>query len=199
LAAQPLSLVLASASPRRAELLRRSGIEAHVRPAAVDELMIPGERPREYVERMAREKLGAALEAAAPEDALVLAADTIVAEGDAVFLKPDDDEHALSMLARLAGRTHEVLTAVALGRAGEGVLEEITVTTEVRFRPASREELLRYVATGEGRDKAGSYAIQGIGAGLVQGIHGSYTNVVGLPLVETLALLGRHGGLVEWP
>jgi septum formation protein len=91
------------------------------------------------------------------------------------------------------------MTAVALGRVGEGVLEELTVTTEVRFRSASREELARYVATGEGRDKAGSYAIQGLGAGLVQGIRGSYTNVVGLPLVEVLGLLARHGGLAEWP
>ncbi len=197
MAVQPISLVLASASPRRRELLGSAGIATLVRPAEVDEAVTPGERPREYVERMARTKLERALEESA--DGLVLAADTVVVQGDAILVKPEDDEHALSMLGRLAGRTHKVLTAVALGRAGQGVLEELTVTTEVRFRPAAREELARYVATGEGRDKAGSYAIQGIGAGLVQGISGSYTNVVGLPLVETLALLTRHGGLTEWP
>ncbi len=196
MARQPIPLVLASASPRRSELLRAAGLHAVVRPADVDEAALPGERPREYVERMARAKLEAAL--AQPGDELVLAADTIVTEGEAILGKPSDDDHALSMLGRLAGRAHRVLTAVALGRAG-AVLEELTVSTEVRFRHAGRDELARYVATGEGRDKAGAYAIQGIGAGLVQAIDGSYTNVVGLPVAETLGLLARHGGLAEWP
>ncbi|MBC7172541.1 MAG: septum formation inhibitor Maf [Polyangiaceae bacterium] len=197
MAAQPLPLTLASASPRRLELLRAAGLVFDVRPAEVDEAVLPSERPREYVERMARKKLDSALEKV--DEGLVLAADTVVVLGESILGKPTDDEHAVSMLVRLAGRAHRVLTAVSLGEARDAVLEELTVTTEVRFRTATREELARYVATGEGRDKAGSYAIQGIGAGLVQAIHGSYTNVVGLPLVETLSLLARHRGIAEWP
>jgi septum formation protein len=196
---QPAPLVLASASPRRRALLASVGLAFEACATEIDESVRPGEPPRAYVERMGREKALRALEAVRAEGALVLAADTSVVQGEAILGKPEDDEHAVSMLARLSGKAHRVMTSVALGRASVGVLEELTVTTEVRFRPASREELVRYVATGEGRDKAGSYAIQGIGAGFVQGITGSYTNVVGLPLVEVLGLLGRHGGLSAWP
>jgi septum formation protein len=202
--AQPVPLILASASPRRGALLTSAGLVFITRPSDIDEAVRPGEPPRAYVERMGRAKLERALASReakrkSESEALVLAADTSVVQGEAILGKPESDAHALSMLGRLAGRTHRVMTAVALGCVGAGVLEELTVTTEVRFRPASHEELARYVATGEGRDKAGSYANQGLGAGLVQGINGSYTNVVGLPLVEVLGLLARHGGLAEWP
>ncbi len=196
---QPLPLVLASASPRRRALLASVGVAFEVRPTELDESVRPGEPPRAYVERMGREKLERALASPLEGAPLVLTADTSVVQGEAILGKPEDDADALSMLTRLAGKTHRVMTAVALGRVGAGVLEELTVTTEVRFRAASLDELGRYVATGEGRDKAGSYAIQGLGAGLVQAITGSYTNVVGLPLVEVLGLLARHGGLEAWP
>lgn len=187
-------IVLASASPRRRELLASIGIEVDVRPMSVDESVHAGERADDYVLRVARAKRDAALlETEAP----VLAGDTSVVLDGVVLGKPESDAHALAMLTGLAGRAHQVMTAVAVGY-GEA-RAEVLVTTEVEFRDASREELERYVRTGEGRDKAGAYAIQGIGAGLVRGIRGSYGAVVGLPQVETIDLLQRIGALTSWP
>ncbi|MAQ15516.1 MAG: septum formation inhibitor Maf [Sandaracinus sp.] len=186
-------LVLASASPRRRELLglvTLPAAELEILPADIDESERPGEEPAEYVRRMARSKAEAV--ARQRPESWVLAADTIVALGDAVLAKPADAPENAAMIARLAGRPHQVTTAVALAR-GE-VREVLAITTEVRFRPLTASEVEEYAATGEGLDKAGGYGIQGRGAALVEGITGSYTNVVGLPLAETLLLLRRWLG-----
>ena len=186
-------LVLASASPRRRELLglvTLPAAELEILPADIDESERPGEEPAEYVRRMARSKAEAV--ARQRPESWVLAADTIVALGDAVLAKPADAPENAAMIARLAGRPHQVTTAVALAR-GE-VREVLAITTEVRFRPLTASEVEEYAATGEGLDKAGGYGIQGRGAALVEGITGSYTNVVGLPLAEPLLLLRRWLG-----
>ena len=188
-------LVLGSASPRRRELLASVGIDFEVRVADVDETPCEGEEPAVLVRRLAATKLAAVMR---ETDAFVLTADTIVIVDGVVLNKPVDDDEGLSMLARLAGRTHRVTTAIALGRGG-AVLGEDAVTTEVIFGPVASDDAVRYVATGEGRDKAGGYAIQGIAGGFVRSIVGSYSNVVGLPLYETLALLRAHGAVTRWP
>lgn len=184
-------LVLASASPRRAELIRRldpegTALELRIRPADIDETPRDDEPSPTYVARMARTKATAVSEG----DALVLGADTVVVLDGVILAKPADAMENAGMIERLAGRTHQVTTAVALARGGE-LLEELAVTTDVRFRALGDHDARRYAATGEGLDKAGGYGIQGLGAALVSAIDGSYTNVVGLPLAETLALLRR--------
>lgn len=176
-------LVLASASPRRRELLRAAGVEFVVRPADVDETRLPGEAPRAYALRVAREK---ALAVDAP---LVLAADTVVSLGDVVFGKPADAAEARAALAALSGVEHRVLTAVVL-RQGARV-HACTCVTRVRFRLLQPADLDAYIATGEPFDKAGGYGIQGQGGTLVDRLSGSYTNVIGLPLKETLTLLAK--------
>lgn len=194
-------LVLASGSPRRRELLASLGLAFTVDPVPTDESVAPGESPEAYVERVAHAKLVAALahlDALHPES-FVLTGDTTVVLGDRILGKPEDDADARSMLAGLMGRSHRVLTGIGVGTRARGPIEVELVSTEVRFRAATPDEIVRYVATGEGRDKAGSYAIQGIGGGFVEGIVGSYSNVVGLPVAETLGLLRRAGALVEWP
>lgn len=183
-------LVLASASPRRAELIRRldpeSAVRVRIRPADIDETPLPGEASAAYVVRMACTKATAV----AAGDSLVLGADTIVVLDGAILAKPADAAENAAMIDRLGGCEHQVTTAVALARAG-AVLEHFAVTTDVRFRTLVPGESGRYAATGEGLDKAGGYGIQGKGAALVRAIEGSYTNVVGLPLAETLELLRR--------
>ncbi len=184
-------LVLASASPRRAELIRRldpegDGLSLRIRPADIDETPAPDEPSAAYVARMARTKATAVQDGDAP----VLGADTVVVLDGAILAKPADAAENQAMIERLAGRTHQVTTAVALARGGE-LLQELAVTTDVRFRTLGEGEARRYAATGEGLDKAGGYGIQGLGAALVSAIQGSYTNVVGLPLAETLELLRR--------
>ena len=189
-------LLLASASPRRRELLELAGIPFEVVSAGADEAVLPGEAPLAYVARVARAKLEAAL-GRLPEDlrrrgAVVLAADTAVIVGDRVLGKPNDDAEGREMLRALSGRTHEVATAFALGDPRTGrVLTERTVRTRVVFRPLSEAEIGAYVATGEGRDKAGGYAIQGHAGALVLGIEGSHTNVIGLPTAELVMELAR--------
>lgn len=190
---RPLALVLASGSPRRRELLERLSLRFTVLPADVDESPRPGETARTYVARVAREK--AAVGARAHPRALVLAADTSVVLDGELLGKPRDRAEALSMLERLCGRTHQVLTAIAVaGPCQDGEV----VATEVDFRPASAEELRWYVATGEPMDKAGAYGLQGAGGFLVSSIRGSHSNVIGLPLAETLALLARAGLALPW-
>ncbi len=157
-----------------------------VRPSAIDETPDPDEAPLPYVRRMAREK---ALAVAASDTETILAADTVVALDGRVLGKPADVDAARATLRMLSGRTHRVHTAVAL-RTGGRVLARVT-TTRVTFRTLTDDELARYVATGEPFDKAGGYGIQGHGGALVERVVGSYTNVVGLPLAETLALLAR--------
>ncbi len=178
-------LILASASPRRRELLESAGVPFTVQPADADETWLPGELPRAYVLRVARAK--ARVVAGRSERAAVLAADTTVAIDDRVLGKPVDAAHAAAMLGDLAGREHAVHTAVVL-RLGARETHRV-VSTRVRFRPLTAREIAAYIATGEPFDKAGGYGIQGRGGSLVEVVHGSYTNVVGLPLVETLALL----------
>jgi septum formation protein len=184
-------LTLASQSPRRRELLGGLGIALEVRPAHTDETPRSGEAPRDYVARVAREK------ARAVGGTVVLAADTTVALGDAILGKPEDDADAGRMLRALAGKSHEVLTAVCV-RTAAGAEHERVVATEVAFAPLSDEEIAWYVATGEPRDKAGAYAIQGAAGAFVRSVRGSVSNVIGLPLAETLALLRAAGLPLPW-
>ena len=175
----PRRLTLASASPRRLELLRAGGWEVESAPADIDESMRPGEEAAEYVRRLAQEK-AARIAMARPPETVVLGADTaVVVEGE-VLGKPGDEAEAAAMLARLAGREHAVLTGVCLRR---GAVERIQVeTTRVWFSPLTPAEIAAYAASGEPRGKAGGYAIQGRAACFIPRIEGSYSNVVGLPL-----------------
>jgi septum formation protein len=181
----PPRLVLASSSPRRRQLLEMLGLAVEVRPPHIREVRGADETPRDYVERLAREK------AAAVPGELVLAADTTVVVDGEVLEKPADEADALRMLERLAGRTHEVITAIAL-RANGGT-RQATDVTRVTFRPAERALLRAYVATGEPMDKAGAYGIQGYGAALVERIEGDFFSVMGLPLRLVLELLDQAG------
>lgn len=189
------TLVLASGSPRRRELLGRLGIVFEVQPADLDESVRPDESAHVYVLRIATEK--ARHVAARRPQALVLAADTSVVLAGEVLGKPSDRAHALEMLRRLRGRDHQVLTAIALV-SEDGEVRARVVTSTVRFRDASDEELSWYVAQDESLDKAGAYASQGIGGFLIARIDGSPTNVIGLPLVETLELLAEAGFRLPW-
>jgi len=186
-----VSLILASASPRRRELLTQLGVSYLCDPADIDETIRAGETPEDYVRRMAQEKAAAvAVRFPAPQYA-VLAADTTVVIDDGVLGKPRDHFHGLAILARLSGRQHSVLTAVCLHSAAGFSCE--LVETQVEFTQLSREICEAYLATEEPWDKAGGYGIQGLGGALVKSIQGSYSNVVGLPLCETWQLLASNG------
>ena len=181
-------LVLASASPRRLQLLRDAGHEFDVEPADIDETPHPGEAAATYVERLAREKAATVL--ARRPDAVVVGADTIVTlEGD-LLGKPVDELDAIGMLTRLSGRAHQVMTGVAVAGAA-GTQSDVEVS-HVWFHPLDAATIEQYVATGEPLDKAGAYAIQGRGGALVERTEGEFDNIVGLPmaLVERL-LSGR--------
>lgn len=171
-------LVLASASPRRSEILRGLGLGFEIDPAHIDESALPDEAPDAHVLRLATSKAGAK---ARPE-ILTLGADTIVVIDARIVTKPDDPGHAREILADLAGREHEVLTGVALVRGSDGRTASALERTRVRLVPMSSEEIAWYVASGEPLDKAGAYAIQGLGSLFVESIDGNYTNVVGLPV-----------------
>jgi septum formation protein len=189
-------LVLASASPRRLELLRQIGIEPEVRAVDIDESARPGEEPAQLALRLAAGKADAAAAGLAPGRA-VLGADTIVVLDGEVFGKPSDEEESVRMLCRLGGRSHEVMTAVALSVAGSRTPAALALScTEVAMRPVSPEEARAYWASGEPRDKAGGYAIQGLGAVFIEHIRGSYSGVMGLPLYETARLL-QSGGMTR--
>lgn len=183
-------LCLASASPRRRELLAQIGVPHVIMPAEVDEARRPGEPPPEYVLRLAREKAVSVHSRRRPEQP-VLAADTAVVLEESVFGKPRDEQDALEMLAALGGRTHQVLTAVALS-VGGGVAIALSVSA-VRLRVLTEAERRAYWHSGEPRDKAGGYAIQGLGAVFVERLSGSYSGVMGLPLFETAQLLEAAG------
>ena len=184
-----LRLVLGSASPRRLDLLRQAGIVPHaVRPPDIDESPHKAETPADYVRRIAREKI-AAVQAA--EDEVVLCADTTVALGRRILGKPEDEADAARMLGLLSGRRHRVITAVAV-RRGAKVWDK-AVTTSVAVKPLTAGEIAAYIATGDWRGKAGSYANQGPFGALIPWINGSFTGVVGLPLTETLGLLTAAG------
>jgi septum formation protein len=183
-------ILLASASPRRRELLARAGLAIEVLPADVDESQLPDEAAGPMAERLALAKAEAI--AAEHPSRLVVAADTVVVRDGAVLGKPRDTSEAVAMLASLSGREHEVITGFAV--LGIDGATSAAVSTRVRFRSLSAEVIEAYVATGEPMDKAGAYGIQGIGAKLVRSISGSYTNVVGLPLVEVLEAIALRGG-----
>jgi len=178
-------IILASASPRRAELLRAAGIEFDILPADVDETAHPGERPEGYVRRLAEEK--ARIVAARARNYPVLAADTTVVVDGEMLAKPADDDDARRMLRALSGRAHEVITGVALLHRGR--LETGVESTRVEFAAMKQAEIDWYVATGEPRDKAGAYAIQGYASRFITRIDGSYSNVVGLPIALVYQLL----------
>lgn len=183
------TLILASASPRRRELLARLGIEpARVVHADIDETPLKGELPRDYAVRVARDKARAAADRAA----YVLAGDTVVAVGRRILPKAEDEATARRCLELLSGRRHRVLSAVAL-LAPDGRLREKLSETQVRFKHLSEEEIRAYLAGGEWHGKAGGYAIQGSAEGLIAWIGGSHSGVVGLPLFETRALLKTAG------
>jgi septum formation protein len=186
------SLILASASPRRHELLRSVGLDFSVVPADVDESEHPGEEALPYVERVARSKADAIADRRGSLDGVViLAADTTVDVDGAILAKPVDDDDAQRMLRLMSGRTHLVHTAVVCRHAG-GV-ETATVTTGVTFAPLTDDDLVRYLALGEHRDKAGAYGMQGAAGAFVERIDGSPTNVIGLPLAQTVRLLRACG------
>jgi len=182
-------IVLASGSPRRKQLLEMLRIPFRVIAPDVDEHVLPGERPDAYVTRLSRAKAEAVAARALGD--LVLAADTTVVLDGEIFGKPDSPSHAVEMLSRLQGRTHEVMTSVAVARDGE-VAQALDVS-RVTFRPTDRATLEAYVATGEPLDKAGAYAIQGLGAPLIERVEGDFFGVMGLPLRLALDLLARFG------
>jgi septum formation protein len=182
-------LVLASQSPRRAELLQRLGLRFEIVPAEIDESYVDHEMPADHAERLAREKAFAV--AQQRPGALVVGSDTIVVLDADVLGKPRDERDAVAMLLRLSGREHQVFTGVAVASGGrlESELERVTV----RFRNLSNRECEEYAATGEPLDKAGAYGIQGYGSALVEAIHGDYFAVMGLPVVCVLSLIRRFG------
>lgn len=178
-------LILASASPRRRELLQQIGVKFRLEVADIDETPLSAETPAAYVARLA---LGKAQKVAANNPGcVVLGSDTTVVLDDEILGKPENDADARRILATLAGRRHQVMTAVALVR--DDLQRQQTVITQVHFAALTAAQIAAYVATGEPADKAGAYGIQGLGAVLVDAIDGSYSNVVGLPLTETAAML----------
>ena len=188
-------LILASASPRRRELLRAAGIRFRVVPSrAAESESFPGEDPRRYARRAALDK-GHEVSVRFPSS-WVLAADTIVAIDDKILGKPSGRRQAARMLSLLSGREHRVYTAVCLLREDRSYRAAAVCTTRVRFRALSAAEIEGYVRTGESDDKAGAYAAQGAGASLVDRVSGSFSNVVGLPMAATLSML-RAAGLLE--
>ena len=204
-----MRLILASASPRRAELLAAAGYNFEVLSVTIDERVGEGERARDYVLRLAAEKSAAALasvtdalvkrrsdnasahmreqQAAGPKDIVVLGADTAVAVGEQILGKPDNDEHAIEMLRQLSARAHQVFTGVSI-RTATRAMAAVEVTT-VWFAPLSTNDIQWYVASGETTDKAGAYAIQGLASRFIPRIEGSYSNVVGLPIATVHHLL----------
>ena len=188
------ALILASASPRRRELLNQLGVSFTVVPEDIDERVTPGELPQDYVRRMAVSKAEAGharVPAANGLKVVVLGADTTVVANEHILGKPEDEADAMRMLEQLSGRTHHVLSSVAVTDGQRA--EARTSITEVRFRDIGPGERAAYWATGEPCDKAGAYAVQGLGALFVEDLRGSYTGVVGLPLFETAELLKLFG------
>lgn len=190
-------LILASASPRRHQILTTLGLDFAVHKNKVNEAAIRASEPEAFAKEAARLKALDVASAAGPLPA-VLGADTVVDVDGECFVKPRNDIDSQRMIAAMAGRSHAVHTAVCLAK-GDRVLGECLVTTHVWFRPLSGGVIASYVASGEGRDKAGGYAVQGLAAGFVERIDGSYSNVVGLPASQTIELLLNAGVLASWP
>jgi len=187
-----MKLILASASPRRAEILRAAGISFTVLSSAVDETPLPGETASDLVRRMAAGK-AELVAARAVGPAIVIAADTVVALDGTVMGKPRTSEDARQMLEKLSGRTHSVITGVALVRLPDIERREFTEITQVHFTALSDEEIVKYLSSGEPFDKAGSYAIQGVAGRFIPRIDGCYFNVVGLPLARLCRELAALG------
>lgn len=191
-----VTLFLASASPRRRDILEQLGIRHGILPQDIDESRLPGEAPADYVLRLARAKAQAALAAEGGHEAVAcLGSDTTVVCDGEMFEKPADETDARRMLTSLSGNTHQVLTAVALARAG--TTQVLLSESRVTFRPLSEGEIRRYWLTGEPADKAGAYGIQGLGAMFVTDIQGSYSGIMGLPVAETVSLLADIGLTAE--
>jgi septum formation protein len=186
-----VNFILASASPRRRELLGSIGLAFEVRPSHVPEVRRQGEAPEEYVARLSRDKAGAL--ANDNPSRWVIAADTTVLLGEELLEKPADAQDAQRMLATIAGQTHIVYTGVTLQNVEHGWRDTRVAETEVRMLPMSTEDIEWYVSTGEPLDKAGAYAAQGIGGVFIESIHGSFSNVVGLPLATLFQMLKRAG------
>jgi septum formation protein len=187
-------LILASGSPRRRELLDQAGIRFEITPADIPEVEQPGETPAGFAQRLARAKaLTVARRMGTAPPRWVLGADTIVVVDSDILGKPRDEKHAMELLERLTGRGHCVVTAVALASSESLQVHDISVESQVEMRDVGRDELAAYVATGESLDKAGGYAVQGGARSFVTKIIGSETNVIGLPMDETLALLAEVG------
>ena len=184
-----VQIILASASPRRKELLDQIKVIYEVYPVDLDETPLPNETPLNYVQRLAAEK-SAACVAQLATDIPVLAADTAVILGDVIMGKPKNEVDALAMLTQLSGKTHQVYSAISL--RGREHSQAVSIT-EVTFRRLTKQEILDYLHSGEPVDKAGSYAIQGMGSMFVESIKGSFSGVVGLPLFETAQLLSIQG------
>jgi septum formation protein len=187
-------LILASESPRRYELLRRLGLDLEVIPSRVDEEeIVQGESPREHVLRLSEAK---AMEVGRRHpDRWVIGADTIVYANGTLLGKPRSREEAIRMLTLLSGKEHRVLTGFSVHHVEKGKGDREAVQTSVKVKPLTEAEIRWYVQTGEPLDKAGAYGIQGIGSFMIESIHGSYTNVVGLPVCELVQMLGRLGAL----
>ncbi|HUN90253.1 MAG TPA: Maf family protein [Terriglobales bacterium] len=186
-----MELILASASPRRQELLRAAGIVFTVKPANVHEQPVAGESPRTYSERLARDKALAVWSTSHHDGTFVLGADTIVVVDEHILEKPVDAADAMRMLRMISGRSHQVITSVCLiGNGFEDVRSEVTT---VFVNGISQDEIAAYVATGEPMDKAGAYAIQGIASRWIPRIEGDYSNVVGLPMALVYRTLTTHG------
>lgn len=186
-----MKLVLASASPRRRELLESVRLKFDIEPSSVEELQRQGEAPETYVRRLAEDK--AREIASRYPDAWIIAADTIVFIDGTILEKPADHEDAARMLTKIAGRVHEVFTGVTLLSMPAGQAWTRVVTTSVKMLSLSPAEIEWYASTGEPMDKAGAYAVQGIGAMFIESIEGSYTNVVGLPLAELFEMMKAAG------
>lgn len=189
------TLYLASGSPRRRQFLLELGFDFRLLHIALPEDRVDDEAPETYVRRLAREKATKAV--GAEKGAAVLAADTTVVVDDEVLGKPADEDDFRRMMTRLSGRSHRVLTGVAVRVVG-GDTQDLVVATTVHFRPLTSQQIEWYWLTGEPKDKAGGYAIQGKGGAFVAGIEGSHSNVVGLPLPQTLELLEASGVRPPW-
>jgi septum formation protein len=187
-------IILASTSPRRKELLQSVGIQFEIVAPSSDESLLGSENPKVYVLRLASEKaLSVSLNLEG--DFLVIGADTIVVVDNEILGKPSNEEEARAMLSKFSGREHNVLTAFCIAQPKNNVLHSEVVDTKVRVKTLEPQEIQGYIKTGEPMDKAGAYGIQGIGAFMIRGISGSYTNVVGLPIVEVLEALNKLGAL----
>jgi len=184
-------IILASASPRRRELLKQAGFTFEVVPAHVNEDPHPGEDPRTYVVRLARDKAEAVYGQLRVPEAVVIGADTTVTADGQILAKPEDAGDAMRMLRKLSGRTHQVITGIAIASATS--TEAAAEVTSVEFLALSDEEIAAYVATGEPMDKAGAYGIQGYAARWIPRIEGCYFNVVGLPLARVATMLKDSG------